>query len=261
MDDPRNNYRARLEALRRHPLAQHSMNASHLGRLGIVMDIDVEPGWLDIVETLFDRLARLPEERRPHVHQVKEKFGSLRVYLSGYSAETDVLLAEAEALSERTCQECGGPAELREIGGWLATLCDAHFEGPRWTGTSRGQPDPRIVFIACGVATWREGAAAQVEVSLGVSLTDQRTVTRTPAALASYLNAYIPPRPAAAHDPEATAALLDRHVFFPTGIPRRFGIRPAAAILGTLPDLEGETETEMIADALLERHDALRGRG
>jgi len=63
---------------------------------------------------------RLPH---PRASQVKEKFGGLRFYMTCGTDEIYDLTDKAEALSYKTCEECGKPGEERH-GGWIRTLCD-----------------------------------------------------------------------------------------------------------------------------------------
>ena len=55
---------------------------------------------------------------------MKEKFGGLRFYMTCDTDEIFDLISEAEALSYKTCEECGKPGEERG-GGWIHTLCDS----------------------------------------------------------------------------------------------------------------------------------------
>lgn len=57
--------------------------------------------------------------------QVKEKFGTLRFYFDGGDDDIHGMVAMAEYMSARTCEECGKPGKLRP-GGWVRTLCDKH---------------------------------------------------------------------------------------------------------------------------------------
>ncbi len=59
----------------------------------------------------------------PKAAQVKEKFGGLRFYMTCGSDEIFDLISEAEALSYKTCEECGKPGEERDTG-WIHTHCD-----------------------------------------------------------------------------------------------------------------------------------------
>lgn len=84
------------------------------------------------VEVERKRLAmREAELSVPVAVQVKEKFGTLQVYLDGAHDElAQGYLSFAAAMSARTCEECGAPGKLRN-GGWLRTLCDHHDQERR----------------------------------------------------------------------------------------------------------------------------------
>jgi hypothetical protein len=56
--------------------------------------------------------------------QVKEKFGGLRFYIGSGSPEIYAMIRMAEAISTRTCEDCGSPGKTRP-GGWIRTLCDS----------------------------------------------------------------------------------------------------------------------------------------
>jgi hypothetical protein len=59
------------------------------------------------------------------IHQVKQKFGYLRVYLAEEREEFGPALAEAHAGAAETCEVCGAHGELRQDpGGWLSIRCD-----------------------------------------------------------------------------------------------------------------------------------------
>jgi hypothetical protein len=62
----------------------------------------------------------------PVVHEVKEKFGSLRFYADGCNDAVGSYVMFAEYLSARICEVCGAPGERRDDEGWLQTLCDQH---------------------------------------------------------------------------------------------------------------------------------------
>lgn len=87
------------------------------------------PTWLlNQLEALENGNGEWPEEREfPVVHQVKEKFGTLNVYLKGWDERTQDLINFAEGMSSTTCEECGNVGELRK-GSWIRTLCDKHHE-------------------------------------------------------------------------------------------------------------------------------------
>jgi hypothetical protein len=86
-------------------------------------------GWNDIVDQLNERLT----EMGGTVHQIKEKFGSLRYYYTGVfgtqgATEQDWddfedAVDAAEQLSKRTCEMCGKAGKLMAKGYWFKTLC------------------------------------------------------------------------------------------------------------------------------------------
>ena len=97
--------------------------------------ISVGDGWADLVIQLDKDIAAIDPDYE--IHQVKEKFGLLRVYEShhhdlcnseDWNCEIHRLIAEAEEKSSRMCETCGQPGILRGKG-WVRTLCDEHSEG------------------------------------------------------------------------------------------------------------------------------------
>jgi hypothetical protein len=91
----------------------------------------VGPGWKDIV----DPLEELCDRHGVLVMQCKEKFGGLGFYVGGpeeISQEdwdnVTARIENAERVSCHICEECGAPGETRDIGGWLKTVCDQHYE-------------------------------------------------------------------------------------------------------------------------------------
>jgi hypothetical protein len=57
--------------------------------------------------------------------QIKEKFGTLRFYYNGGDEYISGLVAMADSMSGRICEDCGKPGK-RTSGGWIRTLCDEH---------------------------------------------------------------------------------------------------------------------------------------
>lgn len=56
--------------------------------------------------------------------QVKEKFGTLRFYMTAETKEMRPIIEEAERKSAVTCEQCGKKGKLRG-NGWLYTACAA----------------------------------------------------------------------------------------------------------------------------------------
>lgn len=59
----------------------------------------------------------------PKAEQVKEKFGTLRVYMTSTTDKMDKIIQEAEEKSAKTCENCGEKGKVRG-GGWIKVLCD-----------------------------------------------------------------------------------------------------------------------------------------
>lgn len=100
------------------------------GRKSISMwGFECGDGWYDLIDRLAAKLepmiAALPPNEQGDVRaaQVKEKWGTLRFYMSSHLAGMDAAIDEAEAESARVCEDCGKPGELRS-GGWIRTLCN-----------------------------------------------------------------------------------------------------------------------------------------
>ena len=85
-------------------------------------------GWHGIIRTACEVLENHyynnpPEEERPYFMQIKEKYGTLRMYFTHYNDIEDTVEGFAEYISARVCEECGCPGKARP-GGWIKTLCD-----------------------------------------------------------------------------------------------------------------------------------------
>ena len=106
--------------------------------LAMAINLDCGDGWFDLIWTLSQSINHCAEqEGRTHsdgtwpvATQVKEKCGSLRVYLKNSSAEMATLTGEARTNSEKICEFCGMPGARVAISG-IKTLCAAHAQIPQ----------------------------------------------------------------------------------------------------------------------------------
>lgn len=100
----------------------------YTGFYGKGLPFECNDGWFDLLYELSEGIQKLIDEGKEDpnfaVHQVKEKFGTLRYYCSGTSEETERLIDIAEAKSAKTCELCGEPGEVKDIGNWYVTLCE-----------------------------------------------------------------------------------------------------------------------------------------
>lgn len=92
-------------------------------------------GWYDLLYKCASKIEReivdmkkadpsTPDDELPCASQVKEKYGTLRFYMSFTSDAIEDIINEAEDESAITCEECGKPGYARD-GGWVRTLCDS----------------------------------------------------------------------------------------------------------------------------------------
>lgn len=81
----------------------------------------VGKGWHPIVQPLIDYCNKHGIE----ILQVKEKFGGLRFYTGESPYELDLMISDAEAHSEITCEVCGEPGSIQGRG-WLKCVCPRH---------------------------------------------------------------------------------------------------------------------------------------
>lgn len=87
----------------------------------------VQPQAFDCIEQAARAALAEGGEAQALAVQVKEKFGGLRFYVhGGLSARQEELIETAEALAERTCEECGQPGRLLVRGHWYLTRCARH---------------------------------------------------------------------------------------------------------------------------------------
>jgi hypothetical protein len=88
----------------------------------------VGDGWRDLLERALARIAaavaRGPAESGIKIVQIKEKYGTLRIYYDSHklskkaSAVVDEAIELAEARAACTCDECGAEGRLYDSGGW-----------------------------------------------------------------------------------------------------------------------------------------------
>lgn len=90
--------------------------------------IECRSGWADLLIATCELLSET--DQPPVLTDIKEKFGTLRIYSMSFEDLHDEIEDAAMQLSARICERCGAPGETRP-GGWISTLCDTHFEERR----------------------------------------------------------------------------------------------------------------------------------
>lgn len=91
-------------------------------------------GWYKLIKEAADKLEPLVKQyasdhplnpSQPRASQVKEKFGTLRFYMSCSTEQMEKIIEKAERKSAVTCEQCGKRGKLRGRG-WLYTACAKH---------------------------------------------------------------------------------------------------------------------------------------
>jgi len=86
--------------------------------------LECDSGWYPLLDSLFEKIGKTNPKPDFEIIQVKEKYGSLRVYTNYSTDEIEKLIDDAENLSCITCENCGVEGQLYVRGGWFKTLCD-----------------------------------------------------------------------------------------------------------------------------------------
>jgi hypothetical protein len=86
-------------------------------------EIECGSGWFPLLERFLTELS--PRQRSNDVHQIKEKFGTLRIY---GSLEVETIAQKYEILSAMTCEVSGKAGSLHKKGRWLMTLSSDQAE-------------------------------------------------------------------------------------------------------------------------------------
>lgn len=84
-------------------------------------------GWYPMLYEMF-RLINQTRKRDStpfSIRQIKEKFGTLRIYASG-SEEHEQIISMAEHASSSICAFCSNPGKIDTTSCWHLTRCDAH---------------------------------------------------------------------------------------------------------------------------------------
>lgn len=102
-----------------------------LARMG-----SVGRGWWPLLSEVFEKVRAAAPTHSVAYGQIKEKFGSLRIYTKPYSLregedrdaevydKVQSIVEEAENKSSTICERCGAPGSARSISGWTKTVCE-----------------------------------------------------------------------------------------------------------------------------------------
>lgn len=90
---------------------------------------ECENGWIDYINEAKELIEKYneehPDEDPVEFTQVKEKWGTLNIYLNRYPGDMHKKIHEIEQKSCDTCEFCGKKgATLKLTHNWYMTLCD-----------------------------------------------------------------------------------------------------------------------------------------
>ncbi|SNC59356.1 hypothetical protein SAMN04487881_0040 [Marinobacter sp. es.048] len=110
-----------------YPLLMAQKDDNSFQRFGL----EIGSGWLFLVYELFGFLEDIQRHsgQAVSISQIKEKFGSLRIYLNSspeIAKDVDMLESLFESLSVRICDICSAPGRRQNDEGYWCTRCDKH---------------------------------------------------------------------------------------------------------------------------------------
>lgn len=91
-------------------------------------------GWYDIIADasflINQASSLLPIELQNQIKmvQIKEKFGTLRIYTNHTTPFIDGVIACAELFSGRVCEFCGEAGTIHNVKGYFFTGCQKHLK-------------------------------------------------------------------------------------------------------------------------------------
>ena len=102
----------------------------------------VGKGWSKLINNLYDA-----KPKHTNVQQVKEKYGTLRFYVSSAPEWYFDLIDYYEEESSKICEQCGAVGKVRLDRGWILTLCDDcdKLDSDNFVGDSDHEHDDRIL--------------------------------------------------------------------------------------------------------------------
>jgi hypothetical protein len=95
-------------------------------------EFECNSGWHTLISTALDTIESHLISGYIVLDQVKEKFGTLRIYYTDYSNDPDYVSGVfdfAEMMSHHICEKCGKPGSTRHNLSWVQTLCENHYIG------------------------------------------------------------------------------------------------------------------------------------
>lgn len=92
---------------------------------------ECDDGWYNLIYNCCKDIEQLYKSKNADINtlrilQIKEKYGTLRIYLDNYIDGTDDIVTKYENLSSEICEVCGDKGSLKLKNSWMKTLCEKH---------------------------------------------------------------------------------------------------------------------------------------
>jgi len=84
-------------------------------------------GWYQLIDDMLTEIQELcimEWLKAPQIGQIKEKYGSLRVYMHNYCEDIEEVIARYERKSSSVCELCGKIGTNINYNGWQITRCE-----------------------------------------------------------------------------------------------------------------------------------------
>jgi hypothetical protein len=93
--------------------------------------IETGNGWYWLIDNLCNSIQSYLDHNMKDfqvvAQQVKEKYGTLRFYVSGEPDIIHGMIWLAESMSAHICEQCGSTEDVQQTEGWLVSLCPIHM--------------------------------------------------------------------------------------------------------------------------------------
>lgn len=88
-------------------------------------------GWYNLIYSLCENIQSYIDSNKKfnseitqiEFTQLKEKYGTLRIYSSGGCEKIDGMIWLAEGLSAKICENCGSQDKVTQTKGWITAMC------------------------------------------------------------------------------------------------------------------------------------------
>jgi hypothetical protein len=84
------------------------------------------PGWMQLIRNMLQEIENSCTDQTPELTDIKEKYGTLRVYGDNISDKVQAVIDRYSKLSAETCMTCGAFGKMRDKSGWYYVSCDQH---------------------------------------------------------------------------------------------------------------------------------------